>query len=426
MKYSQFIFALMLSTALGLANAYAGGKCGETDADCHWEIENGVLTISGSGAMVDYSSQSMYPWYSQKDSYTSVVVEGANETTGTTGITSIGDWAFTTMSGVTSLTLPENLTSIGTGAFSHMSGVTGGIRIPDGVTSIGSSAFYNMSGVTSLTLPKNLTSIGDYAFQGMTSVTGSISIPDGVTSIGNNAFYNMSGVTSLTLPKNLTSIGTQAFQNMSGVTSLTLPENLTSIGYGAFAGTNITTLDLPDSLVNIDRNAFSGMNSLQSLTISENFQGNLTNLVDGGAYQKALSSLAGAQKMLEKAQERGYSEDKIARYQELLEQAQSKVDAAKANLLANTDLFKINCRGDVELCKANLLAGLSEEYKIVLGTKFPFDVAQATYAEPDGHGGYTIKTYGGKIVGYKNKRIYTVEEANRVAGQKNRVSIKYR
>ena len=32
----------------------------------------------------------------------------------------------------------------------------------------------------------------------------------------------------------------------------------------------------------------------------------------------------------------------------------------------------------------------------------------------------------GKFARFKNKRIYTIEEANRVAGEKNRVSIKYR
>ena len=32
----------------------------------------------------------------------------------------------------------------------------------------------------------------------------------------------------------------------------------------------------------------------------------------------------------------------------------------------------------------------------------------------------------GSLVGYKGKRIYTIDEANAVAGEKNRVSIKYR
>ena len=163
MKYRQFIVALMLSTALGAANVYAGGSCapeGDTTSTCHWEIENGVLTISGSGAMVDYAGYDMYPWYSQKDSYTSVVVEGANETTGTTGVTSIGTYAFK----------DNNLTSV---------------VIPDSVTSIGMNAFRN-NNLTSVTIPDSVTSIGKYAFRD--NNLPSVVIPDSVTSIEKSAF----------------------------------------------------------------------------------------------------------------------------------------------------------------------------------------------------------------------------------------------
>ena len=165
MKYRQFIFALMLSTALGLANVYAGGSCapdGDTTSTCHWEIENRVLTISGSGAMVNYSSPSMYPWYSQKDSYTSVVIEGANETTGTTGVTSIADMAFRS-NNLTSVVIPDSVTSIGNTAF-YGNNLTS-VVIPDSVTEIGKGAFYG-NNLTSVVIPDSVTSIGSSAFDG--------------------------------------------------------------------------------------------------------------------------------------------------------------------------------------------------------------------------------------------------------------------
>ncbi len=156
MRKSQFIFVLMLSTALGLANVYAGGSCapdGDTTSTCHWEIENRVLTISGSGAMVNYSSPSMYPWYSQKDSYTSVVVEGANETTGTTGVTSIAKVAFRG-NNLTSVVIPDSVTSIGLGAF-YSNNLTS-VVIPDSVTSIGRMAFWGSQATDLVCSAENL------------------------------------------------------------------------------------------------------------------------------------------------------------------------------------------------------------------------------------------------------------------------------
>ncbi|MBQ4436538.1 MAG: hypothetical protein II879_10675, partial [Clostridia bacterium] len=58
------------------------GTCGST-AD--WSCSGGVLTITGDGAIDDYTETTM-PWYSIKDSIESAVISE--------GITRIGEYAF--------------------------------------------------------------------------------------------------------------------------------------------------------------------------------------------------------------------------------------------------------------------------------------------------------------------------------------------
>ncbi|MBQ9667825.1 MAG: leucine-rich repeat domain-containing protein [Prevotella sp.] len=59
--------------------------------------------------------------------------------------------------------IPSSVTSIGDYAFSGCSGLTSA-TIPSGVTSIGSSAFSSCSGLTSVTIPSSVKNIGYCAF----------------------------------------------------------------------------------------------------------------------------------------------------------------------------------------------------------------------------------------------------------------------
>ena len=132
------------------------------------------------------------------------------------------------------MTIPSSVTSIGDWAFSGCSGLTS-LTIPSSVTSISDYAFYGCSGLTSLTIPSSVTSIGDWAFHGCSGLT-SLTLPSGVTSISESAFRGCSGLTSLTIPSSVTEIGESAFRGCSGLTSLTLPSSVTSIGGYAFYG----------------------------------------------------------------------------------------------------------------------------------------------------------------------------------------------
>ena len=134
-------------------NIYDSGSCGE---NVTWTLTaDGTLTISGTGAMTDYTYDSRSPWYSCRTHIKRVVMQQ--------GVTSIGDHAFWDCSGLTSVTIPDGVTSIGDSVFSGCTALTA-VTISDGVTAIGGSTFSNCIRLAKVTIPKSVTSIGKNAF----------------------------------------------------------------------------------------------------------------------------------------------------------------------------------------------------------------------------------------------------------------------
>ena len=127
-----------------------------------------------------------------------------------------------------------NVTSIGGWAFSDCSSLTS-VNIPDSVTSIDDSAFMDCSSLTSVRIPKYVTSIGEASFAYCTSLI-SVSIPGSVTTIGNNAFYCCRSLTGISMPNSVTSIGYLAFSDCSSLKNISIPNSVTSIGALAFGG----------------------------------------------------------------------------------------------------------------------------------------------------------------------------------------------
>ena len=131
-----------------------------------------------------------------------------------------------------SYTIPSSVTSIGQGAFLSCTGLTG-VTIPSSVTSIGSSAFSYCTALTGVTIPSSVTSIGTYAFQGCTALTG-VTIPSSVTSIGSYAFYNCTTLATIAFMGNAPTEGSNAFVGTSLPKVYYLP---TTTGWGAtFSG----------------------------------------------------------------------------------------------------------------------------------------------------------------------------------------------
>ena len=167
---------------------------------------------------------------------------------------------------VTELEIPNGVTSIGSYAFSGCTPLTS-VTIPDSVTSIGSCAFEGCTSLASMTIGGSVTSIGVYAFSGCTSLI-SVTMPDSVTSIGWSAFYNCTSLTSVTIGDSVTSIGYDAFRGCTSLTSVTIGDSVTSIGSSTFRGcTSLTSITIPESVTSIGGSAFEDCTSLESITI---------------------------------------------------------------------------------------------------------------------------------------------------------------
>lgn len=207
MKKRLLSILLVLLTALTLlplgALAEDGNKCGE---NLTWNLDEiGILTISGTGDMYDYSEEPA-PWSEYSDI-------------------------------ITSITIDYGVTSIGTSAFTGCSNIQQ-IKIPDSVEHIDPYAFSFCKGLHTVQLPSSLTLISEELFAECDNLKN-LSIPDTVTEIGANAFLRCTAFILEKLPAGIKSIGASAFENCGNIESLALPGTLESIGEAAFTGTVI-------------------------------------------------------------------------------------------------------------------------------------------------------------------------------------------
>ena len=175
------------------------GTCGE---NLTWTLsEDGVLTISGTGQMKDFSWSSYGPWYKYREQIISASIEA--------GVSSIGTYTFYGCSALANVIIPESVTSIGYYAFSGCSSLTD-IKIPDSVTSIGSYAFDGCSSLTSVRIPDNVTKLDDFVFENCSNLV-SVALPLGITRINRMMFNNCNKLRTVFIPQSVTSIGDFAF-----------------------------------------------------------------------------------------------------------------------------------------------------------------------------------------------------------------------
>ena len=193
----------------------AGGQCGD---DLTWTLDSsGTLTISGTGPMYGYSLFKN-PWCDSalRSSGISTRVKNVEISS---GVTTLGAYAFSACDSMTGVSLPETLLAVGESCFQSSYGLHN-ISIPNSVRSIGDCAFSSCNGLTRVTLGSGLKGIGGQAFKECSSLS-SIVIPEGVTAIEFSTFEDCSNLMEITIPRTVTSIGRWAFDGCYGLSKVT-------------------------------------------------------------------------------------------------------------------------------------------------------------------------------------------------------------
>jgi len=103
-----FAFLSMAISVNAQVTVIDSGYCGASGNNLTWKLtSDSVLTISGSGAMANYSLNA--PWYLHKNKVKSVII--GNE------VTTIGNYAFYVFSEIESVEIGNSVTTIGEIAF---------------------------------------------------------------------------------------------------------------------------------------------------------------------------------------------------------------------------------------------------------------------------------------------------------------------
>ena len=250
------------------------GTTGRNGTVLSWSLSNNVLTVSGSGPMVDYSSSSNQTagytpeWRTYSSQIQKVVI--------TEGVTSVGNQAFSGLSYLKEVTIAGSVKRIGNAAFSGDSGITA-INLSKGIEKIETNAFFSAR-VEELILPQSLREIGSNALAGLFSLKNYQMNGSGVYSVSDGVLYRDGGRTlvsfpaartgSFTVPGSVRKIAGNAFY-YTGITGIVLPDTLEEIEGNAFSWSAVEEVVIPGSVRKIRINAFASVKGLRRVVIKE-------------------------------------------------------------------------------------------------------------------------------------------------------------
>jgi len=181
-----------------------------------WSLNDGTLTITGEGRMLDYTENDLQaPWYPDRESIKRIVIGGQ--------VIRIGAFAFNKCNNFEEIVIPKSCVKIDNSAFVFCQGLKN-ITVEDG-----NPQYYSLDGVLfnftwhpsrclvrfpPSKIPKN----GYYA------------VPDGVVFLGSFSFYNCQGLKTVTLPDSVGTIAESAFGLCNNLTKVISGSGLDTLG----------------------------------------------------------------------------------------------------------------------------------------------------------------------------------------------------